>query len=169
MKVPVLGALEHRLGLMNSLHPELTSINKELDSITNFDDMRAARAGGELIKKHLDATTEGFNSSVHVHTKSSATHNHWYNGAVPDADLKARSEAIAEANTEKKIVRTVTKTEGKSVIESSAPENKAAEVSNAIANVAKKAEKVAAAGEPEKAEAMVEAAKTAAVAAAEAS
>ena len=42
LKVPVLGALEHRLGLMNSLHPELTDINKQLDSITNFDDMRAA-------------------------------------------------------------------------------------------------------------------------------
>ena len=105
MKVPVLGALEHRLGLMNSLHPELTDINKQLDSITNFDDMRAARKGGEIIKKHLDATTKGFDSSVHIHTKSSATHNHWYNGAVPDADMKARSEAIAEANTEKKIVR----------------------------------------------------------------
>jgi len=86
MKVPVLGALEHRLGLMNSLHPELTSINKELDSITNFDDMRAARAGGEIIKRHLDATTAGMNSSVHINTKSSATHNHWYNGAAPDAE-----------------------------------------------------------------------------------
>jgi hypothetical protein len=132
MKVPVLGALEHRLGLMNSLHPELTFINKELDSITNFDDMRAARKGNEIIKQHLDALTEGMNSSVHVHTKSSATHNHWY-GSDPSTETKARSEAIAEASTEKKIVKTVTKTSGKALIE----DTKAAEVSNAISNVAK--------------------------------
>jgi hypothetical protein len=169
MKVPVLGALEHRLGLMNSLHPELNSINKELESITNFDDMRAARAGGEIIKKHLDATTEGMNSSVHINTKSSATHNHWYNGQAPDAEQKARSEAIAEADTEKKIVRTVVKTEGKAAFESSIADTKAAEVTNAIASVAKEAEVVAANGHPEKAEAMVAAARTAAVAAAEAS
>ena len=109
MKVPVLGALEHRLGLMNSLHPELTFINKELDSIVNFDDMRAARKGDEIIKKHLDGLTEGMNSSTHVHTKSSATHNHWYE-KEPSAEKKAKSEEIAEASTEKKIVKTVTKT-----------------------------------------------------------
>ena len=72
MKVPVLGALEKRLGLMNSLHPELTNINKELDSITNFDDMRAAKSGGELIKKTLDARSSGINVIVPVAVKSSA-------------------------------------------------------------------------------------------------
>jgi len=46
MKIPLMGALEHRLGLMNSLDPELKSINKELDSITQMDDMRAAAQGG---------------------------------------------------------------------------------------------------------------------------
>ena len=53
MKIPLLGAMEHRLGLMNSLDPELKSINKELDAITSFDDMRAAAKGGEIIKQHL--------------------------------------------------------------------------------------------------------------------
>ena len=132
--------------------------------------MRAARKGGEIIKKHLDATTKGYDSSTHIHTKSSATHNHWYNGATPDSDMKARSEAIAEAKTEKKLVRQVTKTEGKATLEdtvSTSTDQKAKEVTQAIESVAKEAKVVADAGDPKKAEAMINAAKKAAVKAAE--
>jgi len=73
--------------------------------------MRAAHEGGDLIKHALDGLTEGDNSSTHISTKSSASHNHWYNGSTsPDTETKARSEAIAEADSEKKIVKTVNKT-----------------------------------------------------------
>ena len=76
MKIPLLGAMEHRLGLMNSLDPELKSINKELDAITSFDDMRAAAKGGEIIKQHLKDVNIGDNSSTHVSTVSSSNHVH---------------------------------------------------------------------------------------------
>ena len=49
----MLDALEKKLGMMNSIHPELKKIAQDLDDITNFDDMRAAKKGGELIKKTL--------------------------------------------------------------------------------------------------------------------
>ena len=54
-KVPVLEELEGKLKMMDNLHPKLATIVGELNDITNMDDMRAARAGGRLIKRTLDA------------------------------------------------------------------------------------------------------------------
>ena len=112
--------------------------------------MRAAAEGGKKIKAALNIDTMNMNASNHVFTKSSASHNHYYDGAHPNAEKKAKSEAVAEANAEKKIIKTITKTEGKSVV-NSVTDTKAAEVSNAIASVAVEAEKIAAKGQPEKA------------------
>jgi len=53
-KVPTLDALEHKLDLMNDLHPELKSLVRDLNDITNFEDMTEARKGGEVIKKALE-------------------------------------------------------------------------------------------------------------------
>ena len=44
--VPTLDALEKKLDDMNQLHPELKSLLKDLNDITNFDDMKAAHKGG---------------------------------------------------------------------------------------------------------------------------
>ena len=38
-KVPTLGAMEHKIGLMNELDPELKSLEKDLNEITDFSDM----------------------------------------------------------------------------------------------------------------------------------
>ena len=46
MKVPTLGAMEHKIGLMNHLSPELNSLEHDLNEITDFSDMRAAAKGG---------------------------------------------------------------------------------------------------------------------------
>ena len=38
---------------MNELNPELKSLVKDINEVTSFDDMKAAKKGGEAIKKAL--------------------------------------------------------------------------------------------------------------------
>ena len=54
-KVPTLDIMEHKLDMMHNLHPELKDIQKDLDDITDFSDMKAAKQGGQVIKRALDA------------------------------------------------------------------------------------------------------------------
>ena len=54
-KVPTLGAMEHKIGLMNTLDPELKSLEKDLNEITDFSDMKAAKVGGQKILEHLNS------------------------------------------------------------------------------------------------------------------
>jgi hypothetical protein len=53
-KVPTLDALERKLDMMNDMHPELKVLEKDLNEITDFSDMKLAHKGGETIRKALD-------------------------------------------------------------------------------------------------------------------
>ena len=53
-RVPVLKVLEGKLDMMHDLHPELKSIASDLDDITDFSDMRAARHSGDYLKHMLN-------------------------------------------------------------------------------------------------------------------
>jgi hypothetical protein len=52
--MPVLNALEKKYDMMRELKPSLDSLVKDISEITSFDDMRAAKEGGKVIKKILD-------------------------------------------------------------------------------------------------------------------
>ena len=52
-EVPALDCLEKKVGLMNELNPELKSLVKDINEVTNDEDMKAAKKGGEAIKKAL--------------------------------------------------------------------------------------------------------------------
>jgi len=45
--LPVLGALEKKLGLMKALNPELKSLSHDLQEVADWDDMKLAKLGEE--------------------------------------------------------------------------------------------------------------------------
>ena len=77
-KIPALGHLEKKLGLMKDLHPELESINNELRDITSNVDMKAAKEGGRLIKKVLKVPEAVHHEVAHHHH-----HHHHHHYGVP--------------------------------------------------------------------------------------
>ena len=54
-KVPTLRVLEGKLDQMHELHPELKSIASDLDEITDFSDMKAARHSGDYLWHAMNA------------------------------------------------------------------------------------------------------------------
>ena len=52
--MPVLGALEKKLGLMKALNPELKSLSHDLQEVADWDDMKLAKLGGRAIHSILD-------------------------------------------------------------------------------------------------------------------
>ena len=52
--MPVLGALEKKLGLMKALNPELKSLSRDLQEVADWDDMKLAKLGGRAIHSILD-------------------------------------------------------------------------------------------------------------------
>ena len=52
-EVPALDCLEKKVGLMNALNPELKALVKDINEVTSDEDMKAAKKGGEAIKKAL--------------------------------------------------------------------------------------------------------------------
>ena len=112
-KVPMLDALEKKLGMMNSIHPELKQIASDLDDITNFDDMRAAKKGGELIKKTLQKRAKEdheFEDEVvhvhHIHSVNHVVHHHHF----PGASKPEPSPAVAAAKNAVKKIKEKAKT-----------------------------------------------------------
>lgn len=49
-KVPILDALQSKVQEFKELDPELQSVSKQLDELTDFSDMEAARLGGNTIR-----------------------------------------------------------------------------------------------------------------------
>ena len=54
-EVPALDCLEKKVGLMNELNPELKALVKDINEVTSDEDMKAAKKGGEAIKKALES------------------------------------------------------------------------------------------------------------------
>jgi hypothetical protein len=50
-KVPVLEALQNKVQEFKELEPELKSVSKQLDSLTDWSDMEAAKLGGDTIRQ----------------------------------------------------------------------------------------------------------------------
>lgn len=50
-KVPILDALQNKIQEFKDLDPELSKVSKQLDSLTDFSDMDAARLGGDTISQ----------------------------------------------------------------------------------------------------------------------
>ena len=50
-KVPVLDALQNKVQEFKELEPELKSVSKQLDSLTDWSDMEAAKLGGDTIRQ----------------------------------------------------------------------------------------------------------------------
>ena len=107
--------MEHKIGLMNNLDPELKSLESDLNEITDFSDMKAAKAGGKKILEHLNAQTVGANSpsATHTHSEEDEHHQH-HHEKQPTDEQKAESEKKAvEASPKKdKTEVTVKKPEG---------------------------------------------------------
>jgi hypothetical protein len=106
-KLPALGDLEAKLGVMKNLHPELESINKELREITSNVDMKAAKEGGKLIKKVLEVPTKWMHKSVehdlgHGHgvshsTSHSHVHSHSHSHSSSESESHVMGEVVGEA------------------------------------------------------------------------
>ena len=94
---------------MNTLDPELKSLEKDLNEITDFSDMKAAKVGGEKILEHLNSQTKGANSpsATHSHTVEDSVHHHHHEGTPSDA-VKAAAEKKAEESSDKKSSTKVT-------------------------------------------------------------
>ena len=106
---------------MNTLDPELKSLEKDLNEITDFSDMRAAAKGGEKILEHLNNQTTGANSpsATHSHTEEKSEHHHHHDHTPSDAE-KASAEKKAEESSPKKSSTKVTVKKPESVAESAA-------------------------------------------------
>ncbi len=53
-KIPAVQNLRHKVDLMNELNPELKSLIREIDDITDMSDMKVAKKAGKIIKAALD-------------------------------------------------------------------------------------------------------------------
>ena len=86
---------------MNDLNPELKSLVKDINEVTSFDDMKAAKKGGEAIKKMLasqktdldDLDLPSF-SSDHTSDSKSKT-------MKTVAKIAERAKAVADVNPAK--------------------------------------------------------------------
>jgi hypothetical protein len=57
-KIPAVQNLRHKVDLMNELNPELKSLIREIDDITDMSDMKIAKKAGKIIKNALDKKTK---------------------------------------------------------------------------------------------------------------
>ena len=80
-KVPVLDALQNKVQEFKELDPELQSVNKQLDFLTDWSDMDAAKLGGETIRQIYHAQDLPTTQPVKEMIKSQILHNYEANKA----------------------------------------------------------------------------------------
>ena len=49
-QIPILDNLKARIPIINGMEPQLKDLNKQLDDLSDFSDMDAARIGGNTIR-----------------------------------------------------------------------------------------------------------------------
>jgi hypothetical protein len=94
-KVPILDALQNKIQEFKELDPELAKVSKQLDYLTDFSDMDAARLGGNTIRQIYHAQDLPTSQPVKEMIKSQIMHNYEVEKAGIHLGSHMRDIAIA--------------------------------------------------------------------------